>query len=127
MPTPDQMIAFVREHTHFLGELSARSSLQDDLRLCGDDIEELLTEYSKRFGVDRATYLWYFHTGEESGSGSVGAWFFPPPNARVEEIPITIAMLCEFANQGSWGVKYPEHYIPGRRYDVVVNAIVFFV
>jgi hypothetical protein len=69
--------------------------------------------------VDLSTYLWYFHTGEE-GIG-IGALFSRPPNARVQEIPITLAMLLEFANRGRWEVSYPEHELPARRVDLLVN------
>lgn len=100
--------------------MTEATSLQGDLRLYGDDINELMESYASRFSVDMSSYLWYFHTGEE-GLNIPGGLFFPPPNQRVTEIPITVGLLLDCANAGKWNVEYREHSIPERRYDVVVN------
>jgi hypothetical protein len=98
------------------------TSLQDDIGLYGDDIDDLMLEYSTRFGVDLTDYLWYFHTGEEGWN--IGGLFFAPPNARVREIPITVGMLHRFATQGRWAIEYPKHDLPRWRLDILINLVV---
>jgi hypothetical protein len=102
------------------------AALQSDLGLYGDDIEDLLTEYAARFGVDLSGFVWYFHTGEE-GNGGIGAALFPPPNRRVREIPITLGMLHRFAEAGRWAVEYPPHEPPRKRPDLWLNLAVLVV
>jgi hypothetical protein len=123
MPTFDEVAALVCDETGVSrSHVTDATSLQGDLGLYGDDIDHLLVEYSKRFGVDLAGYLWYFHTGEEGVS--IGALFFRPPNRRVKQIPITIGMLHEFAQLGRWNVAYPEHRVTRWRPDVLINQMV---
>ncbi len=55
-------------------------------RIDGDDCDELLTAFSRRFNVDMSGYLWYFHHAEEA-SMNPGGLVFRPPNARVARIP----------------------------------------
>jgi len=89
-------------------------------------MDELLNAYAERFGVDLSGYLWYFHTGKEGGPG-IGGLFFPPPNARVQEIPITLGMLREFAERGRWAIEYPPHEPPQSRPDLRLNQLVALV
>jgi hypothetical protein len=123
LPTFDEVVRFVREETGFRGQLTEKTSLYPALGIYGDDMDDFLTAYSKRFGVDMSAYLWYFHTGDEGGPGP-GALFFPPPNWQVAEIPITLDMLHDFAQRGRWGVKYPKHKPPESRPDILINRIV---
>lgn len=120
MPAFDDVAEFVREWTRFR-RITDVTTLQSDIGLYGDDIDVFLADYAKRFGVDMAGFLWYFHTGEDGTN--IGALFFSPPNARVKEIPITVGMLHEFAQQGRWAVEYPEHELPRSRPDILVNQI----
>jgi hypothetical protein len=122
VPTFDQAVVFVREQTGFRGQLTEATALQSDIGVYGDDMDNLLTAYAERFGVDLSGYRWYFHTGEE-GIG-LGGLFFPPPNARVQEIPITVAMLHDFAQRGRWSMEYPEHRPPRFRPDILINQLV---
>jgi hypothetical protein len=100
--------------------------VSDELGCDGDDFSELMDAYAKRFAVDISAYLWYFHQGEEI-SMSLGASIFPPPNFRVERIPVTPRLLLESANAGRWLVEYPVHRMPRRRYDVLVDRVVALI
>jgi hypothetical protein len=105
MPTFEEVAAFVCEEACVRrSHLTEATSLQDDIGLYGTDIDHLMSEYSKRFGVNLDGYIWYFHTGED-GFG-IGALIFRPPDMRVKRIPITIGMLYEFAQVGRWNVQY---------------------
>ncbi|MBK6540704.1 MAG: hypothetical protein IPG10_05400 [Flavobacteriales bacterium] len=66
-------------------------------------------------------YRWYFHTEEEGGS--IGGWFFKPPNERVAHIPVTLRILMEAASTCKWPIVYPDHKIPERRWDLAINLI----
>lgn len=102
-------------------EVTADSDIHNDLGCTGDDFAELMQAYSSTFNVQMDTYLWYFHTDEEGQS--FGGNFFKPPNERVEHIPVTPRLLLDFANRGSWGITYPEHKLPKRRYDIIINQV----
>ena len=71
------------------------------------------------------SYLWYFHTDEEGNS--FGSGFFKPPNERVKHIPVTAEVLLKSANEGKWTIEYPEHKIPKRRYDIIINQILILL
>lgn len=120
-----EILEFVKEEIG-TKKVAEDSDIENDLGCYGDDFHDLIEKYSKRFNVDMTTYLWYFHTGEEGG-GSIGGLFFKPPNSRVERISITPKMLLEFAENGKWNVKYPEHKIPEKRYDILINQIILAV
>jgi hypothetical protein len=120
LPTFEEVEAFVREQTGYHGPLSETISLQRDIGVVGDDLWEFIDAYAARFAVDVADFRWYFHSAEE-GTFNLGGLLFPPPNARVREIPITIAMLQEFAERGRWAVEYPPHEPPRSRPDIRVN------
>jgi Protein of unknown function (DUF1493) len=120
-PTFEEVAAFVREETGFCGPLTEATSLQWDIGLSGDDVDTFLTAYAKRFGVDLSGYLWYFHTEDEGLN--LGELFFPPPNVRVREIPITVGMLHAFAQLSRWAVEYPQHKLPQSRWDIRLNQL----
>ena len=120
-----EIIKFVKEET-CVSEVTEDSDIEDDLGCYGDDFFELIEKYSKNFNVDLSTYLWYFHTGEE-GFASIGGMFFKPPNRRVKRIPVTPKLLFEFAQKGKWSLEYPEHKIPKKRYDSLVNQIIMLI
>lgn len=103
------------------------SDICSDLGCVGDDFDELISEYAKCFDVKMDNYLWYFHTEEEGHFHSIGRLFFTPPYERVKRIPITPAVLLRNANLGEWETIYPEHHIPSRRYDILINQIVMVV
>ena len=103
-------------------QLNSQTDIYGDLRVSGDDFHELIEKYQKTFDVNIDNYLWYFHSDEE-GMNFPGGLFFKTPYERVNRIPITPELLLKFANSGTWGLKYPEHEIPEKRYDLLVNTI----
>jgi hypothetical protein len=117
----DDIVEFVQAQTGYRKPISEGADLDQDIGVFGDDMDDLLAAYAERFDVDMASYLWYFHTGEE-GLG-VGSLFFKPPNRRVEHIPVTPAVLLRSARAGVWSVDYPDHSLPPRRLDVLVNQV----
>ena len=112
-------------------EVTYDCDIVNDLGYWGDDLDEIIDEYSKKFNVDMSTYLWYFHAKEEGHN--IGSVFFKAPDERVKHIAVTPTLLLESANSGRWLVSYPEHKLPKKRYDIMVNQvlvlmiIVFFI
>jgi hypothetical protein len=94
-----------------------------DLKVRGDDFHAMMDHYSKAYKVDMNNYLWYFHTAEEGHS--FGALFFKPPNERVERIPVTPQLLADFVVTRKWEIDYPEHQLPKRRNDLIINLTIF--
>jgi hypothetical protein len=125
MPTSDpptfevtlaEIIAFVRNETDYPSYLDEHTSLQDKLGVHGDELDDLLLRFAQRFRVDMSGYRWYFHTCED---GLNPFWvLIPPPNKRVHQIPITLAVLLKSARGKSWAVEYPPHR-PLTRWDNV--------
>ena len=96
------------------------------LGIYGDDMDEFLGSYHKKYNVNFDNYLWYFHNEEEiSNNFSIGKIFFKPPYDSVERIPITPEILTKFANTKVWEIDYPEHQLPKYRYDVLIDQIIF--
>ena len=96
------------------------------LGIYGDDMDEFLGSYHKKYNVNFDNYLWYFHNEEEiSNNFSIGKIFFKPPYDSVERIPITLEILTKFANTKVWEIDYPEHQLPKYRYDVLIDQIIF--
>lgn len=117
--TVAEINALVRKHTGARGMLSEETDLHSDLRLISLDLEEFLDEFAKRFDVDLSEFLWYFHT-EEDGV-SLGRLFFAAPQDLVTRIPLRLALFYQAVELGRWPVDYPEHSLPRRRWDVVVD------
>ena len=105
-------------------EVTSTCDLMNDLGCSGDDFHELIDEYSKKFNVNLDNYLWYFHTDEEGHSNSIGRIFFKAPYERVTQIPVTPTLLLDSANVGKWVLTYPEHSLPKRRNDILVNQVI---
>jgi len=109
-------------------EVTANCDIIYDLGCYGDDLSELIYQYKEKYNVNLENYLWYFHTEEEGHLNlSIGRAFFKPPYERVKHIPLTPALLLDSANEGKWLVAYPEHSLPRRRYDIVINQVVILV
>lgn len=116
----ENIITFLKE---LLGrdQINSQTDIFLDLHVFGDDFHEMIEKYSKTFNVDMTSYLWYFHTYEEGYN--ISASFFKAPNERVNRIAVTPKMLLDFANNGKWTIDYPEHTIPKRRYDLIINTV----
>ena len=96
------------------------------LGIYGDDMDEFIGSYHKKYNVNFDNYLWYFHNEEEiSNNFSIGKIFFKPPYDSVERIPITPEILTKFANTKVWEIDYPEHQLPKYRYDIILDFIIF--
>lgn len=115
-----EIIDFLKEITG-ANNVSEYSDIANELGVDGDDYDEFVQEFSKRYKVDISPYLWYFHCSEEGSWNSIGSFFFRSPDKRVKHIPVTPAMLAEFTKTGKWDVEYPEHKLPKRRYDLLIN------
>jgi len=101
--------------------MTSQTDIFSELRVSGDDFDEMILEYKNRFNVDMTEYLWYFHTDEEGHS--LGGSFIKSPNERVTRIPVTPKMLLDFANNGKWTIEYPHHRIPKIRFDLILSII----
>lgn len=73
--------------------------------------------------MDISSCLWYFHCGEEGSWNNIGGTFFKSPDERVKHIAVTPDMLSEFAKIGKWNIDYPDHKLPKRRYDILINQL----
>jgi hypothetical protein len=122
VPTFDEVAELVRDETNDLGPLTAETELQGDLGVAGDDLDRLLLAWAARFGADLSGYVPRFHTAEEGFNP--GAWFFPPRDPRLPDVPITVGMLHRYAELGRWGLDYPDHDPRRRRPEVWVNRVV---
>jgi hypothetical protein len=123
MPSFEEISSLVKYHTAYKKPITAETRIVEDTGCYGDDLEELLLEYSEKFQVDMSSYLWYFHTREE-GYLNFGALIFRTPDKYVGRISITAGMLKEFADKKIWAVNYPEHKIPSQRLDIQLTWIV---
>jgi len=106
-----------------LADVKENSDIVNDLRITRDDLHDLMQLYAVKFNVNMNNYLWYFHTTEEGDPFSLGGLIFPPPYKKVKRIPLTPNMLLDYAKKGNWELKYPEHRLMSRRYDIITNQI----
>lgn len=115
-----EIINFI-EKEFWESNLNSNSDVFAKVGVSGDDCDDLMITYQKKYQVDMSEYLWYFHHEEEGSWNTIGGSFFQRPNERVKRIPITPKMLTEFANSKKWTVDYPEHNLPKYRYDIIIN------
>lgn len=118
---PDATIDDIREFLHIITRVPKEkirddSDLSLDLGIEGDDWDDLLLEFQRKFAVNLDGFVWYFHHGEE---GFYPLWLFvPPPNRRVKHIAVTPQVLLASARLGRWAIAYPPHVIPEGRPDL---------
>ena len=122
MAEVSEIIEFLKQKTG-ADSISENSDIGSDLGVDGDDYDELILEFSERYNVDVSSCLWYFHFSEEGSWNSIGRQFFKSPDERVKHIPVTPVMLSNFTKSGKWNLDYPEHNIPKKRYDILVNQV----
>jgi len=120
----EEIIEFIKSKS-CVDEVNIDSDIFKDLSMYGDDFHELIEEFSINYSVDMSKYLWYFHADEEGQN--IGGVFFDPPYKMVKRIPVTPTMLSDFATKGVWYINYPEHSIPKKRYDLLINKIILIV
>ena len=123
--TEEEIILFI-EKEFWKSNLNSNSDIFKTVQISGDDSHELIEKYHMKYNVDMSTYLWYFHCDEE-GSTFITSMFFKPPYKRVTRIPITPKLLTDFANSKKWKMDYPEHTLPKKRYDLLINQIIFWL
>ncbi len=103
-------------------KVESNSDIYSEIRMGGDDFNEMIEKYATKYSVDMTNYLWYFHSDEEGQN--FGGLFFKPPYCRVNRIPVTPSMLADFANKSKWDIQYPEHKLSKKRYDLIINQII---
>jgi hypothetical protein len=98
--------AFVHEQISWLPlDRAPSTDVVDDAHIYGEDVWDLVEEFSKRFGVRMDGFRWYHHTGPE---GCNPLWLvFRPWWARKTHVPIRLSDLVESARRGEWCVQYP--------------------
>lgn len=104
-------------------KLSSQTDLVKDLGIEGDDFSDLIECFSRKYGVDMNSYLWYFHHREEGWN--LGALIFKPPYTQVKTIPVTPEVLLIAAKMKVWPVKYPSHKLKRGRPDILFNQVLF--
>lgn len=126
--TRTAVLEFLKDAWDWTRPLSDDADLFDALGIDGDDGSDFMEVFVARFDVDATDYRWYFHHGDEGWN--FGALFYRPIYRRFGRIPITVAVLTEAVRTRRWPIVYPEHVVPGRRWDIVINqifAVVFLI
>ena len=116
----EEVLQFVAERArHPASRLNPQTTLFGDLGIDGDDADEFLLAYVKRFGVDMSSYRADRHFGPEGlippnpfrwlatvwrGLDDVRA----TPEARVGLRPITIQDLVASAKAAKWTFAYEK-------------------
>ncbi|MFN3669750.1 MAG: hypothetical protein ACK4VY_10610 [Brevundimonas sp.] len=115
------VLEFLADAWDWTRPLSDDEDLFDALGIDGDEGLDFIDAFVARFDVDATSYLWYFHHGEEGWN--LGALFYTPIHERFGRIPITLAALTDAVRTGRWPISYPEHCVPSRRWDILINRI----
>ena len=115
MATFEDLREFIRETCHVGGEsLTASTRLLHDLSIDGDDAVEILTDFSRRFGVDLSSFPFQQYFGSELGAGI--RWLVRKVHGgdAIRFTAITLQDLTDAANRGRWSERdrIPE---PRRR------------
>ena len=106
----EDIINFLEDAWGDAKTMHPESDIFNELGIDGDDTDDIIHGYAKKFNVDMSGYLWYFHSGDEATAGNPFKSF---PFGRLGgRIPITPQMLADFANKGFWDVDYPNHEFP---------------
>ncbi|AMA09453.1 DUF1493 family protein [Picosynechococcus sp. PCC 73109] len=127
MPTLDDIYQFIQtELPKTEGDrLNATTDLFGTFDILADDCATFMEKFAQKFKVDLDGYLWYFHHGE--AGLNLGGFLIKPPYERVERIPITPEILLKAATKRRWKFSYPDHTLPKKRWDMVVNKIILFL
>ncbi|SHK19247.1 Protein of unknown function [Reichenbachiella agariperforans] len=117
----DEITNFLEDYTE-IEQLSPDSDLFKEHGIVGDDFHEMIENFARNYNIDMSTYLWYFHADEEGQN--LGSFFFKPPYARVDRIPVTPKLLADAVETKKWNVKYPEHKLPKYRIDIIISYVI---
>lgn len=115
------VLEFIRDFCDWTEPLPDDADAFGTLGITGDDASEFMEAFVARFSVDAAAFRWYFHYADEGWN--FGALFYTPIYRRFGHIPITVATLTEAVRTQRWPIIYPDHVLPGRRWDIVINQI----
>ncbi|WP_332655932.1 DUF1493 family protein [Brevundimonas sp.] len=113
------VLNFIEDFWRWKAPLADDADLFDVLGIEGDDAGEFMDAFVARFDVEAGNYRWYFHHGEEGWS--IGALFYKPIHRRFGRMPITVAVLTEAVRTKRWPIAYPDHILPARRWDILIN------
>jgi hypothetical protein len=95
-----EVVSFTEEQFPAMArKLSLETSLQDDLRMDGDDAADFLAVFSKRFGVDLSRLEFQRHFSPEGGINLVSMLFM---SGFPSYVPVTIADLVDAATSKVW-------------------------
>ena len=100
----DQIVALVSRTSGVPADrIRPETRLAEDLGVDGDDADELLDAYARRFGVDLAAFEFSRYFGEEPNLMAFAHWVRDlwRGDARPTR-PLTIAMLAAAAERGRW-------------------------
>lgn len=115
------VLAFLDEAWDWRRPLADDADLFDALGIDGDEGGDFMEAFVARFDVDATAYRWYFHHADEGWN--IGGLFYKPVHQRFGRIPITLAVLTEAVRTKRWPIAYPDHVVPGRRWDMVINQV----
>lgn len=126
------MVAIADIYTFINQELGVSENLLNEdtdifeaFDLKADACADFIENFATKFKVNLDGYLWYFHHGE--AGLNIGGFFIKPPYERVERIAITPAILSKAATKKRWKLQYPDHTIPKKRWDMVINKGILFL
>lgn len=110
MYTTEQVIKFIEQQTG-CDNIQPDDDLYRKHGIYGDDWFEILDKYAATFQVDMHDHIWHYHNRPEGGLPILNR-IWPEPS-KEKYIPITAAMLTQYANKGKWNAIYP----PGALQD----------
>ncbi|MBP8062628.1 MAG: DUF1493 family protein [Brevundimonas sp.] len=119
--TRTAVLEFLKDARGWTRPLPDDADLFDALGIDGDDGTDFMEAFVARFDVDATDFRWYFHHADEGWN--FGALFYRPIYRRFGRIPITLAVLTEAVRTRRWPIVYPDHIVPGRRWDILINQI----
>ncbi|MEJ8562801.1 DUF1493 family protein [Yoonia sp. GPGPB17] len=111
MSIRDEIIEFIAAFTAVKPERLSTDDVFIGNGVEGDDADELIIEFSEKFGVNIDDFLDYFHyVGDE-----------PPGHRRVFPVdeqkqiipfqPVTIDTFVQAVEIGRWPIVYPQHTV----------------
>ena len=105
----NEVIAFVAEYLEEpISQLSAETSINEDLGMDGDDALEFMQAFSRRFAVDLATFPYDSYFGVEAAANPISIiammirWLTTGKSTNLS--PLTLRQLAVAVENGSWVV-----------------------
>jgi acyl carrier protein len=91
-------------------QIEPTTRLLHDLGIDGDDADEVLSDFGKRFGVDFSALAFQRHFGSELGVG--GRWLIRKicGGNAIRLSPVTVQDLVDAANRGRW-IEHEKHEV----------------